>query len=337
MEKTARAELGEIIEFGPRTDAAYGKLINILGHQDLRKANDLQSRIDLYSDQFFYDRQDIKKLRSSAFKKRAAAIAIPALAATGAAGYMIGKSKEKNLSAREELDLILFRSPTIGELEKQEKKSSTAKNLAIAGGVSAGVGGLGYLAYKGGKAFGTAKEEAQKGSRAVRTILEDKLSPAIEEMKKVAIRGQEATEIPSFMGRRMGTVIENAKLAYQPGEAARASREAFREGLQKGVPAADKAKLPYAIARKLGRVAGRIGKWRATLGPFSARDELNLILFADPRPRNSLGMFSGGGMEGMPSSQAMKITYDPRRLQAGMPKEGGLMQIGRPIRRIMRR
>lgn len=50
---------------------------------------------------------------------------------------------------------------------------------------------------------------------------------------------------------------------------------------------------------------------------LSARAELNLILFGeDPRPRNALGMFSGGG-EGGPNPQSMQITYQPQVVQQG--------------------
>lgn len=48
----------------------------------------------------------------------------------------------------------------------------------------------------------------------------------------------------------------------------------------------------------------------------SARAELSQILFEDPRPRNALGMFSGGG-EGGPNPQSMQITYQPQVVQQG--------------------
>lgn len=51
---------------------------------------------------------------------------------------------------------------------------------------------------------------------------------------------------------------------------------------------------------------------------FSAREELGLILFGgDPRPRNSLGMFSGGA-DGGPNPGSMQITYQPQVAQQGL-------------------
>jgi hypothetical protein len=56
---------------------------------------------------------------------------------------------------------------------------------------------------------------------------------------------------------------------------------------------------------------------------LSARDELSAILFEDPRPRNALGMFSGGG-DGGPNPQSMAITYQPAQPQMQPPMEEGL-------------
>jgi hypothetical protein len=66
---------------------------------------------------------------------------------------------------------------------------------------------------------------------------------------------------------------------------------------------------------------------------FSSRSELDEIMFGDPRPRNQFGMFSGGSMDGNVDGQAMKIVYDPRRLQMPFPEEHGLL----PLRKITRR
>jgi len=89
-----------------------------------------------------------------------------------------------------------------------------------------------------------------------------------------------------------------------------------------------------SIPAKMGsfrRGKSPVGKVSGML--MSAREELNLILFADPYVRDSGGQFAGGVNPMPPSGQAMKIVYDPRKLRMPFPKEHGLL----PLRRIIRR
>jgi hypothetical protein len=187
------------------------------------------------------------------------------------------------LSSRDELEEILFRSPTVGELEKQDKKSSIAKNLAIGGAALAALGGGAYLMRRSTK---QSKEIVGK----VKKILEDELVPTIREWKRSARNVQDATKVGADIGRLYQKTKSNLALATRPKQAGRIISNRFEKGLKHELTPRELKKGKGQFARFLGRKYAqtehalknsynKLGVLASKLPVImSARDELSEII-----------------------------------------------------------
>jgi ElaB/YqjD/DUF883 family membrane-anchored ribosome-binding protein len=214
----------------------------------------------------------------------------------------IRKQHEKKLaltalSAREELDSIMFMS-----------------GAAIAGGAVAGaaLGGLALWSQRrrDNRIIKRVSDNINQSQQGKQFSAQEELDlitfSKASEMKAKAMEALEALKTKAG-GLKKGAAekFERAKAGAK--EWGKESEEYIRHNPSKAV----------GIAAGTGFLTGVVARKPAKEKKLSSREELNLILFGgDPRPRNSLGMFSGGG-EGGPNPQSMQITYQPQVVQQG--------------------
>lgn len=236
----------------------------------------------------------------------------------------------------------------LGERTRGIKISSTAlRNAGIGSGALLAGAGV-HRASKRGEKKDRADDKFRR--KIYRGARRDYLKTR-REQKSIAMSAKEELNGIIEFGPRMGkawSAVLNGLGREDKSKAAEYIREI---GIWRGRAAGESAEIAakltgrasskkaIAIGVPSGIAVGAAGTTIASRKKketeLSSRATLDTILFADPRPRDSMGMFSGS--QGGPNPNAMKVTYDPRVVKSTSGSIAGLEGFGqKALKKIVR-